>query len=185
MPAPLKIPTIAELGTSVENVKQITLLAEKQMRLEDEIATLVEKADIKQKELRKLSTEDLPLALKQAQVKGIELPNGTYVEVKNFITGNIKDVNREKAHQWLRKNKFGALIKTAFALTFGMGEEKKSAAFVKILAKNKIPFNMKEGVHSQTLQAFIRERLEAGKALPPSIEVVEVPTCKITRKKEA
>lgn len=183
--AKVKIPTIAEMGgPSPENLKTISGLAAKQIQIEDEIVKLEEQLEAKGKELRRYSTDLIPDALKAAQVKGIELPDGTYVEVLPFITGNIKPENLEKAHAWLRKNNAGALIKTAFGIEFGMGAEKKVKAFLSLLKKAKTPFKMKEGVHVQTLRSFIRERLEAGKALPPSIEVVEVPTCKITRKKE-
>lgn len=182
----IKIPTAKEMAktTSIEAVKEISTLAARQVRLEDDIAALDEQRNAKHKQLYLLSTVDIPSAMKTAGVQEIKLDDGTWVVVKNFITGSIKVDDREKAHSWLRKNGFGSLIKNIVDCAFGMGEDKKAITVMKFLKGKKIPFTQKETVNSNTLQAFIRERLAAGKALPSSIGYTEVPTSKITRSKE-
>lgn len=184
----VKIPTATELqGTlSVDNLKTITAFARRQLSLEQAIASAEDHlADLKKK-LRQISQENIPAAMQAAGgVKKVELEDGTIVSVEDFITANIKEANRPKAHKWLRANKFGALIKMTYTIAFGMGEEKKASSLEKELLKRKLGFDAKEAVHAGTLRAFVREQLEAGKALPASsgIDVTSVPTSKITRRK--
>lgn len=183
------IPTAADLeaatgGTSMAAIKEITALARRQMLVEDQIAELEQQVAMKKALLLRLATTDLPNAMKVAKVASIKLDSGDTISVQNFVTGNIKEANKPKAFAWLRKHGFGSLIKTTIDLAFGMGEEKKAEQVATMLAKKKIPFEMEEGVHASTLRAFVRERLSAGKALPPTIDVASVPTATIKRNKE-
>ena len=183
----LKIPTQSDLtqpGTSVPAVKQIAVLAKRMTALEDEIAAIGETLTVRSAKLTRLKMVDIPNAMSEAHTKYIELDSGEAVEVKDFVTGNIKEENREKAHAWLRAQGFGSLVKHVVSCAFGMGEDKKALAVVKWLASKKVPFEQKEAVNVNTLRAFVRERLEAGKALPPSIDYTSVPTASIKRPKK-
>lgn len=186
----LKIPSQTELaggpgaaGTSVAALKQVDILAHRLTTLEDEIERLNLLLEEKGKQLTRLKMVDIPNAMAEAGTKYVELESGEAVEVEKFITGNIKEENREKAHAWLRKNNFGSLIKNTISCAFGMGEDAKALAVMKWLAGKKIPFAQKEAVHAGTLRSFVRERLEAGKALPPSIDYTSVPTATVKRPK--
>lgn len=171
-------------GLTPAKVKEITILAEKQIKLEDELADLTLKADLKAKELYKMKTMTLPLALQAARVTMLQLEgSGHIIEVANFVTGHIKEVNRAAAFAWLRKNKLDSIIKRTIDIAFGMGEDKKAAAIAKLLTSKRVPFESAESVHANTLRAFVRERLEEGKALPSSIDVTSVPTVSIKRSK--
>lgn len=184
--AKVTMPTAKELeekSLSVAVVKQIALLVKRQITLEAEIKEMEAALAAKNKQLYRLTTTDIPTAMSEAGVKELTLEDGTEVKVEAFINGYIKEENRDKAHAWLRKNGFGSLIKTSVSCAFGMGDDKKVAALVKFMLSKKLPFDQKEAVHVQTLRAFVRERLKDGKALPPSIDVTEVPTSKINRKK--
>lgn len=181
----VKMPKATDLaGPSQESLSVVGELAKRQVAMEDEIARIEATLAEKNKALYKLKTIDLPTAMEAAGVKFVGLPDGTKVEVTDFVTGNIKEENRTAAHKWLRDNGFGSLIKNTIALAFGMGEEKKCGSIAAYLEKRRIPFDRKEAVNTQTLRAFVRERLQAGKALPPSIDITSVPTSKITRSKD-
>lgn len=180
----LTIPTAAALALpSNEAIKEISALAARQVQLEDRIAKGMALLEDLGKQLKQVNSVDLPTAMQAAGVKSIGLPDGSKVEVNDFVAAQIKEENRPKAHTWLRKNKLGSLVKTTVDIVFGMGEEKKAAAFMKSLNTKGIPFKAKEAVHPQTLGALVRERLGAGKALPPQIEYTSVPTSKIIRSK--
>jgi hypothetical protein len=168
---------------SVPAVAQIVALARRMTALEDEIEKLNETLDDRGKKLTRLRMVDIPNAMSEAGTKYIELDSGEAVEVKDFVTGNIKEENRDKAHAWLRAQGFGSLVKHVVSCAFGMGEDAKALVVVKWLAGKKIPFEQKEAVNTGTLRAFVRERLEAGKALPPSIDYTSVPTASIKRPK--
>lgn len=182
----LRIPTAASLAASpsVTALTDVRLLGERQMQIEDEIAELQDRLYDAAQRLLRVKTEDLPLAFDAAGIKRLDLPDGTVIAVKSMITANIKEENRSMAHSWLRQNKFGALIKNTIRVAFGKGDDKIAAKLSAFLKKTKIPYERAEAVHPQTLGAFVREQLGAGKgALPASIEVHEVPTATITRPK--
>lgn len=178
----LKIAKATAAATPAK-VAEIAVLAKRQMEMEDGIARLVAELEVRNKALYKMKTETLPLAIRAAQVKAITLPNGDEVIVEDFVTGNIKEENRAKAFAWLRKSGFGSLIKHTVKMAFGMGEDKKAMMIEKLLVSKRVPFEAGESVHPSTLRSFVRERLEAGKALPPVIDVTSVPTATIKRSK--
>lgn len=182
--APLIIPTAASLGAiSVHALTDVRLLAQRQMGIEDEIAELNTQLSALAARLKQVKEEDLPLAFMAAGIKAITLADGSEVTVKDFLTGNIKEENSAAALAWLRLNKFGSLIKNTVKVAFGKGDDKKAKALAAFLKKEKVTYERREGVHPQTLQAFIRESLRVGRNLPPSIEVHSVPTTKIDRPK--
>lgn len=180
---PLQIPTASDLaGQAAANeaqVREITTLSNRLLLKMQQAADLTATLEDVTKEIRRLQVVDIPAAMTAAGAKGVTLEDGTKVEVDDFITGYIKEENRESAHAWLRKNKLGSVIKRVIALQFGMGEDKKAANLVATLRKMKLPFEQKEAVHPSTLKALVRERLRAGKELPPSIDVTSVPTATV------
>lgn len=181
---PLRIPLATAIaGTNLTALTDVRLLAQRQMEIEDEIVALTLRLKDATERLNRVMLEDLPLAFDAAGIKRLDLPDGTVVQVKSMVTANIKAENKGDAHGWLRKNKFGAIIKNVVKIAFGKGEDKNAAKVVAMLKKAKIPYERSEAVHPQTLGAFVREQLGAGKALPASIDVFEVPTASITRPK--
>jgi hypothetical protein len=182
---PLIIPLASSLpGTNLAALTDVRLLALKQMEIEHEIAELQARLANAMQRLQRVAQEDLPLAFDAAQIQALTLPDGTEVIVKAIITANIKEENRPVAHAWLRANKLGALIKNTVKVAFGKGDDVKARKLIATLKKAKIPFERTEAVHPQTLGAFVRESLAAGKGLPASIEVHKVPTAKIIPPKD-
>lgn len=182
---PLVIPSAASLQvTTVQAMTDIRLIAWRQVKLEDQLAELMlQVADVSAK-LKQVKEVDLPLALEAAGLEAVTLSDGWQVLVKDFLTANIKEENAAAAFKWLRDNKFGSLIKNTIKVALGKGDDKLAKALAAFMKKQKIPYERREAVHPQTLQAFVRESLREGRNLPPSIEVVSVPTTKIVRPKE-
>jgi len=184
---PLVIPTAAQLASvappSQVTVKELSDLAAQMMRLEDEIRDLEAQLVTKKEKLRMYAQSLLPTSMDAAQVKALTLPDGAIIQVEDFLAANIKKENEAAAFAWLRKNKLDALIKNEIKVKFGKGEDKLVSEYEKFLKKKGIAFERKAAVNWQTLQAFVRERIRAGKDLPPVIEVNRVPTATIKRPK--
>lgn len=186
--AHIKIPShtdlSAQFGPTVATLTDVRLLAVRQIKIEDEIAELNERLADAGRRLAQVKQEDLPMAFDAAGIKRLVLPEGFDISVADFITGSIKPENIAAAHQWLRANKLGGLIKNQVKVAFGKGDDKKAKALAAFLKKQKVEFERTEGVHPMTLKAFVREQLEAGRDLPATIEVTKVPTATIKRPKE-
>lgn len=121
-------------------------------------------------DLRKNLLEvDIPQAMDILELQDYTTTDGARVTIKERIHAHISVEHQPKAFAWLRKNKFGGLIKTKLSLAFGKDEsalaKKAVAALKKSLGKSHMP-EVTEGVHPQTLKAFVKEQLEKGKDLP-------------------
>ena len=139
-----------------DEIESIAALAERQIILEDWIESANERLKEAKNNLKKLSCEKLPEAMKQAGMLEFTLDNGCKIEVKEGVHGNITKANQPWCYEWLRENNNGDLIKNEFKITFGKGEDEFSDGLVGYLNEADQAFNQKEFIHPQTLGAFVR-----------------------------
>ena len=95
-------------------------------------------------------------------------PSGLTVEVDEKVRGSIPKANEPKAFEWLENDNNGRLIKRQITIEFGKGDEKWAEKFMRDCAQRKKPLNLKvkRSVNPQTLQAFVRQKLADGDAMP-------------------
>ena len=113
-----------------------------------------------------MSELELPEAMQEANLAEIVLTNGSKISVKPFYKGYISEENREDAMAWLVDNNHGSLIKNEVTLKFGKDEDEKATVTVEQLKQQGLDPNVKQGVHPQTLNAFIKEQIIGGKDIP-------------------
>ena len=160
-----------ETLSSVNKVDQggLTSLASLARKIQEEeknIATLEETLKEAKKKLLKLTDEDMPAVMQEVGMNKFELDDGSTVEVKPTYGASILVDNRPQAYEWLRDNGYDDIIKNNVICSFGRGEDDKAAAFKAFAAKEGYVANQKTEIHSQTLRAFVKERVEAGDAFP-------------------
>lgn len=138
-----------------------------QQQLDAEHAVELAELDLKEKKeaLRKLSEEVVPEAMEQLGLAKITTATGLEVEVQDVIRASISAANTPKAMAWLREHEHGKLIKTELVVM--PADDKERAALDKKLAKHTV--KAKEGVHNQTLRAWVREMLETGASFPQKL----------------
>ena len=124
-------------------------------------------------EIVALETEILPEGLKLLGIKDLTLSSGARISLSDVISASITDDNRDEAHQWLRDNNHGDLIKNNVTLTFGKGEDTAAKELInRLLQLRNVgetsfgQLQQKEAVHPSTLKAFVRQRVESGEAFP-------------------
>lgn len=122
-------------------------------------------------EVRELRESVLPSLMQEAQVTmlGLEDGEGTWIERGEAVFASISKEKAAAACAWLEEHGYGALVKGAIAIPLPRGERALRARVVRSLKKAGIEFEETSGVHHQTLLAFVRESLEAGRELPKSI----------------
>lgn len=156
--------------TTLDNeFAKISATATKMQELQKTIASLED--DLKQAKevLRVVEEQELPEAMQAANLKEIKLTNGAKVTINEFYKGYISEKNREKAHAWLLANNHGGIIKHEVNLKFGKDEGDKAADAVASLQQKGLDPAVKETVHPQTLNAFVKEQLTSGKDLPADL----------------
>ena len=132
---------------------------------------------------RNLSDNLIPNLMREAGISLMKLSDGSSVEVKPYYQANITESFKERAHNWLRENGFGDLIKNNVTLEFGKGQDKQAQAVIQDAQEKGYNVKQKEGVHWATLRTFVREQIQEGKQVPNDMFGVYVAN-RVTIKKE-
>lgn len=150
-----------------DSLMRVTLMSEALREAQGRVAAAAATLAAAQKDQSRIELEDLPDLMKELRLKEITLEDGSKVLLTEEVQCSITAANREAAHEWLRENGYGGLIKTDLTLEFGKGEEQeafKLLADIRQLTNR--PVEVGEGVHHSTLKSFVKERREAGTTLP-------------------
>ena len=143
--------TMKSLSSLVKDLDQLTIDINKK---EEELKSLK-----LQKHL--MSTEQIPTMMDEMGVQRLDVENLS-VSLKPLINASIPPTRREEAYQWLRENDLDDIIKNDVILSFGKGEDNIAGDIMYDLEQRGMHPEKKTHIHSMTLKAFIRERVEKG-----------------------
>lgn len=147
-------------------LKVISELAARQVRLEMELAQLEADAKAKAKELRQVQETDLPDAMKAAGCKAYTTQDGRGITIKEDISASLSEGKKGPAIEWLRANGYGDIVSDDVTVAFGKGEEPAALALVEKLAEDGLLPVRKTNVNTATLKALIRELRAQGVDVP-------------------
>ena len=151
---------------SGEGLKSIADIARRIRETEEEIAKVDTYLKEKKKELLKMTDEDMPSMLQELGVSSFTLDDGSKVDVKPLYGASIPVPRKEEAFAWLRDNGYDDIIKNVVSCNFGRGEDQKAADLIGAAQKLGFYPEQNESVHSSTLRAWVRERVESGDEFP-------------------
>ena len=143
--------TMKSLSSLIKDLDQLTIDINKK---EEELKSLK-----LQKHL--MSTEQIPTMMDEMGVQRLDVENLS-VSLKPLINASIPPTRREEAYQWLRENDLDDIIKNDVILSFGKGEDNIAGDIMYDLEQRGMHPEKKTHIHSMTLKAFIRERVEKG-----------------------
>ena len=143
--------TMKSLSSLVKDLDQLTIDINKK---EEELKSLK-----LQKHL--MSTEQIPTMMDEMGVQRLDVENLS-VSLKPLINASIPPTRREEAYQWLRENDLDDIIKNDVIMSFGKGEDNMAGDIMYELEQRGMHPEKKTHIHSMTLKAFIRERVEKG-----------------------
>ena len=142
-------------------------------RLANEAAALEQKLIEKEQAMKetkaalhKITDEQLPEALEEMGLQKFTLTDGSEISVKPVYSASIPKDRRDEAYQWLRDNEFGDIVKNNVTVTFGRGEDAVAKKFLDLCGNQGFAPDQLEKVEPMTLKAWLRERVEAGDAVP-------------------
>ena len=132
--------------------------------------------------LRRIEFEDLPELMSEYGLKSLELEDGSIVKIDKNIVCSISEARRQAAHQWLTDHGFGGLIKSWIEMKFGRDDRDAALEeFKRLESEGEFDIAIVEKVEPQTLKAFVREQIEAGKPPPTDLfGIYPMPRAKIT-----
>lgn len=148
----------------ITRIKQVTTRLLGKMKAVADLEIMLKKAEAEQHELE---FDIIPTLLHELNVKDITLDGDIQLKVGAYYRASIPKDNQIKAFDWLRKNKFGGIIKHDITTHFTTEQDKAAQKLIQVLKDNGWNFDDKEAVHHMTLTAFIKEQIENGNAKLP------------------
>ena len=155
-----------EVNVADDGLQTISVLAEAQLELEEEIEEKQNQLKVLKEKHRRISEEQLPEALLEVGVSEFKLKDGTKISTATYYSARITPDSKEEAFNWLRDNNFADLIKNTVSVSFGRDEDETAHVLLNELSGQGLNTAQKEWVEPMTLKAFVREQVEKGVDLP-------------------
>jgi hypothetical protein len=165
---------------------KLAALAQELYEAQLEVAKAESALKAAQARRNKLSEVTIPEAMDDAGLKNLETPSGIKLEVTSKIRGAMKGDAKDAAMDWLEKNGQGGIIKNQVIVEFGKGEDEDAIQLEEELIEEEWgDVDRKRSVHAQTLEKWIRERMEQGQPVPEELfNVYEQRTTKVKKNKD-
>ena len=168
-----------------EEISNIAELAEIQIALENVVTAAEQTLKDAKERYRKHSTETMPQAMDSAGLPKFTTREGVEFSVDDFMSVSIKKDLKPEAHEWMRNNEAGELIKNSVNVPFAKGEDKAALELVAKLKELGYDGQAVSDVHFQTLNAWAKEQIAEGRTLPDDLLNIFVGrVAKIKRKKK-
>lgn len=155
------VPTDSETRQIAGYVSQVQMI-------DDQIAR--HEAGLREaKELRRhVTTVDLPLAFQRLGIERMDLA-GLTLTLRQVVTPNVKKEDQPKMFEWLEENGHGDLIKRVVQVNLGRGDDDLLHRLLFKLDELRCEYEIKEGVATNTLQAWARMMVGEGQELPDDV----------------
>jgi hypothetical protein len=152
-----------------DQLKNISMWASEALRLNAEIEQVEAMLKGLKSELADIEEKKLPDVLLNAGMLEFTMQDGSKISVENIIQGGFpKDLEkREKLFSWVVKEGGQENIKDHFEVHFTKGQYENAVGLRKLLQEHNVIFDEFENIHTQTLYAFLREKVKEGKSFPP------------------
>ena len=155
-----------EVNVADDGLQTISVLAEAQLELEEEMEEKQNQLKVLKEKHRRISEEQLPEALMEVGVSEFKLKDGTKISTATYYSARITPDSKEEAFNWLRNNNFADLIKNTVSVRFERDEDETAQILLNELNGQGLNTTQKEWVEPMTLKAFVREQVEKGIDLP-------------------
>ena len=142
--------------------KTLSDLIRQSMKIDEDIAKAEQYLkDLKFKK-RKVNEEDIPSLMQEMGMDSVTV-DGNKVALRQFVHARIPEEKKDEAYNWLRSIGEGDIIKNDVVVSFGSGQDNMAGAVVDDLRNQGLEPAQKTHVHPQTLKAWVKGRIEAGK----------------------
>ena len=155
------------------DLELLTGLAERQIELEAKIAERQEEIKDLEAQVREISWKQIPELFESLYMELFRLQDGSEITVVEQLRLSIpKDEERHaEVIAWLIENNGSYLIKEEFGFKFDKGQGDAAKQFAEYCEKYPGRLNMAhfEGVETNSVKAFIKNKLEEGEEVPLSM----------------
>lgn len=118
-----------------------------------------------------LSNEVLPSRMDALGISELKLDDGSSISVETYYQASLPADSKDDALNWLEAEGHGDIIKHEVKVSLKKGQSEEAEMARRQLENVGLEPITDLGVHSSTLRAFVREEVEAGRKIDPSINV--------------
>lgn len=152
------------------DMQRLNTLVHEQLMAEDEVAKAENALATAKKKLARLNEYVIPDVMEGMGITEYKTNDGLTIKLKQAIRASISEVNRSDAFGWMTDHDHEAMIKTSIVIEkpallddFENADELKEALQ---LVMDNLPSSENKSIHSSTLSAFVRDKLEDGEEIP-------------------
>jgi len=152
------------------DMQRLNQLVHDQLLAEDEVVKAENALTTAKKRLARLSEYVIPDVMEEMGINEYKTNDGLTIKLKQAIRASISEVNRSDAFSWMTDHDHEAMIKTSIVIEkpallddFENADELKEALQ---LVMDNLPSSENKSIHSSTLSAFVRDKLEDGEEIP-------------------
>ncbi len=151
-------------STEKIDIQTLSSLGHEQLKVQRELEELQLQVSKKEEELNIIRKNRIPRIMESLRIGSFTLDSGEGIAIKRSYYGSIKD-NEEQAFDWLKKNGMDDIVKNIVTIEFQRGEEEKAEELYLNLQKMGYNVDRKQSIHSSTLKAFVKERIQGKESL--------------------
>lgn len=133
--------------------------------LEHEIKELEEQLKERKNACKEILEYLVPSILEENDITEVKFKDGTKVALKKEYYATFTKNKQEKLSRWLQDHSLYDIVSTEITLDFGKGNMKDVLGCCQYLEEDGYEPHVKERIHSSTLKAFARERMESKKKI--------------------
>jgi len=148
---------------TLDRVSDLVALMREQQAVVEQLNSELETAKAA---LRRTETEDLPELMNEVGLTELTTKEGVEVSIAADVTCGISEANMTRAVSWLAERGYDGIVKTQVAVAFGRNERDDADKLAQELQWKGIAAQVSNNIHSQTLKAFVKERMAAGEVVP-------------------
>lgn len=152
------------------DMQRLNALVHDQLLAEDEVAKAEKALATAKKKLARLSEYVIPDVMEEMGINEYKTNDGLTIKLKQAIRASISEVNRSDAFGWMTDHDHEAMIKTNIviekpALLDDYDNAAELTAALSLITTS-LPSSENKSIHSSTLSAFVRDKLEDGEEIP-------------------
>lgn len=153
----------SELGDNLKTTLQG--LADKFEEASTTVEMLEAELAVAKENLRRVGEHEIP-SLMDGMRGSLTLPDGREVSVREKTRANISKENKPVAYSWMESRGYGSIIRNRIIVDLPAGQEKLALEIARELELRRVAAKLEKSIPWQTLDAFVRERLQEGEPIP-------------------
>ena len=148
-------------GVDADGGKQLSSLVRQLNSIQQQIDEAEEHLKALKQDKQRISFEQIPMLMDEMGIERVDV-DGATVQLKPFVSASIPADRKQDAFNWLREHGLDDIIKNDIIVSFGRGQDNAAGDVMYDLEQKAFHPEQKTHIHSMTLKAFVKERVEKG-----------------------